>query len=60
MMTNEDKLYPNCDSSIWLRSCEEEVTEPLEGDVTGGDKIVKCLTFVLPLGEEGYFLFAEL
>ncbi|KAI8422526.1 hypothetical protein MSG28_006333 [Choristoneura fumiferana] len=35
MMTSEDKLYPNCDSSIWLRSCEKEVTEPLEGDVTG-------------------------
>ncbi|XP_063533390.1 carotenoid isomerooxygenase [Cydia strobilella] len=29
------KLYPNCDPTVWLRSCEEEVTEPLEGQITG-------------------------
>lgn len=31
----QKKLYPNCDSSVWLRSCEEEVDEPLEGKITG-------------------------
>ncbi|KOB70760.1 putative carotinoid oxygenase [Operophtera brumata] len=31
----QKKLYPNCDSSIWLRSCEEEINEPLEGKITG-------------------------
>ncbi|XP_063893598.1 carotenoid isomerooxygenase [Helicoverpa armigera] len=30
-----EKLYPNCDASVWLRSCEEEVSEPLEGTTTG-------------------------
>ncbi|XP_072938575.1 carotenoid isomerooxygenase-like [Epargyreus clarus] len=29
------KLYPNCDFNVWLRNCEEEVTEPLEGTITG-------------------------
>ncbi|GBO98478.1 Carotenoid isomerooxygenase [Eumeta japonica] len=31
----EAKLYPNCDPDVWLRSCEEEVTEPVEGVITG-------------------------
>lgn len=31
----QKKLYPNCDSSVWLRSCEEEIDEPLEGKITG-------------------------
>ncbi|KAJ0175416.1 hypothetical protein K1T71_008575 [Dendrolimus kikuchii] len=35
MAVCEEKLYPNCDSGVWLRSCEEEVTEPLEGIITG-------------------------
>ncbi|XP_071439611.1 carotenoid isomerooxygenase-like isoform X2 [Hetaerina americana] len=29
------QLYPNSDIDIWLRSCEEEVPEPLEGKTTG-------------------------
>ncbi|XP_072938573.1 carotenoid isomerooxygenase-like [Epargyreus clarus] len=29
------KLYPNCDLNVWLRTCEEEVIDPLEGTVTG-------------------------
>ncbi|XP_048480733.1 carotenoid isomerooxygenase [Plutella xylostella] len=29
------KLYPNCDPTVWLRSCEEEVNDPVEGTVTG-------------------------
>ncbi|CAH2108020.1 unnamed protein product [Euphydryas editha] len=31
----EWKFYPNCDSSVWLRSCEEEIIEPVEGEITG-------------------------
>jgi hypothetical protein len=27
--------YPNCDLNIWLRSCEIEVINPLEGITTG-------------------------
>nr|XP_023020809.1 carotenoid isomerooxygenase [Leptinotarsa decemlineata] len=30
-----EKLYPNCDVNIWLRSCEEEIIHPLEGVVSG-------------------------
>lgn len=34
---SEDKknLFPNCDVTIWLRSCEKEVTEPIQGVITG-------------------------
>lgn len=28
-------LYPNCDSEVWLRSCEQEILEPLEGIISG-------------------------
>ncbi|RVE52616.1 hypothetical protein evm_002735, partial [Chilo suppressalis] len=35
MSSDTTKLYPNCDSSVWLRSCEQEVTEPLEGEIEG-------------------------
>ncbi|KAL0880658.1 hypothetical protein ABMA27_001877 [Loxostege sticticalis] len=35
MASASEKLYPNCDAGVWLRSCEEEVTEPLEGEITG-------------------------
>lgn len=35
MAAIEEKLYPNCDATVWLRSCEEEVSEPLEGMITG-------------------------
>ncbi|NP_001266310.1 carotenoid isomerooxygenase isoform X2 [Bombyx mandarina] len=35
MAAETQNLYPNCDSSVWLRSCEEEVTEPLDGNITG-------------------------
>lgn len=27
--------YPNCDLYIWLRSCDEETINPLEGIITG-------------------------
>ena len=23
--------YPNCDPTIWIRSCTQEITEPLTG-----------------------------
>lgn len=29
-MAKED-LYPNCDANVWMRSCEEEITKPLDG-----------------------------
>lgn len=28
-------LYPNCDISVWQRTCEEEITIPIFGTVTG-------------------------
>ena len=31
----ESGLYPNVDLSIWLRSCQSEPPEPLEGTVRG-------------------------
>ncbi|XP_050439619.1 carotenoid isomerooxygenase-like isoform X3 [Adelges cooleyi] len=39
--TGED-LYPNCDNSIWLRSCTKETTSPIHGKPKG--KIPKWLT----------------
>ncbi|XP_043257940.1 carotenoid isomerooxygenase [Colletes gigas] len=27
--------FPNCNSSVWTRSCEQEVMEPILGDITG-------------------------
>lgn len=32
---SDKKLYPNCDTTIWLRSCEKEIIEPIEGVITG-------------------------
>lgn len=29
------KLYPNCDITVWLRSCEEEITTPIVGATRG-------------------------
>lgn len=29
------KLYPNCDVSVWMRSCEKEITMPISGKVRG-------------------------
>lgn len=29
------KLYPNCDGSIWLRSCDNEIIEPMNGVIKG-------------------------
>lgn len=29
------KLYPNCDGSVWLRSCETEVLKPIYGQIFG-------------------------
>ncbi|XP_043785950.1 carotenoid isomerooxygenase isoform X2 [Apis laboriosa] len=27
--------FPNCDSSVWMRSCKNEVIEPISGKITG-------------------------
>lgn len=44
---NENKyLYPNCDVSVWLRSCEEEITKPIIGRICG----------VIPQWLNGYLL----
>lgn len=32
---DEENFYPNCDVNVWLRSCEAEIIEPLEGTVYG-------------------------
>lgn len=29
------KLYPNCDVSVWMRTCEEEITTPIVGKTQG-------------------------
>ncbi|XP_023308036.2 carotenoid isomerooxygenase isoform X2 [Lucilia cuprina] len=29
------RCYPNCDSTVWLRSCSQEIIEPIEGHVIG-------------------------
>ncbi|CAO1425675.1 unnamed protein product [Diamesa serratosioi] len=39
-------LYPNCDVNVWLRSCEEEIIEPIDG----------CITGVIPLWLKGSLL----
>jgi hypothetical protein len=31
----KENLYPNCDVNVWLRSCEQEIIEPVEGVVSG-------------------------
>lgn len=30
-----ENCYPNCDVNVWLRSCEKEIIEPVEGVVHG-------------------------
>lgn len=30
-----ENCYPNCDVEVWLRSCEQEIIEPVEGVVSG-------------------------
>lgn len=34
-MTSQQNCYPNCDVNVWLRSCEKEIVEPLNGTVSG-------------------------
>lgn len=29
------ELYPNCDASVWLRSCEREIVTAIPGKVIG-------------------------
>jgi len=29
------RLYPNCDTSIWLRNCTREIVSPVQGTVEG-------------------------
>ncbi|XP_052893453.1 carotenoid isomerooxygenase isoform X2 [Anopheles moucheti] len=33
--TQKNDMYPNCDVNVWLRSCEQEIVEPIEGKVQG-------------------------
>ncbi|XP_050089523.1 carotenoid isomerooxygenase isoform X1 [Anopheles aquasalis] len=32
---NNNNMYPNCDVNVWLRSCEQEIVQPIEGTVKG-------------------------
>lgn len=32
------ELYPNCDTSIWLRSCTHEILSPIQGTVRGNNR----------------------
>lgn len=29
------RYYPNCSSDVWLRSCEREIVDPIEGHLSG-------------------------
>ncbi|XP_046654167.1 carotenoid isomerooxygenase-like [Daphnia pulicaria] len=40
--------YPNCDLNIWLRSCEIEVINPLEGITTGAIPLWEACTEMGP------------
>jgi hypothetical protein len=31
----KENCYPNCDVNVWLRSCEQEIIDPVEGVVSG-------------------------
>ncbi|KAK4884106.1 hypothetical protein RN001_000377 [Aquatica leii] len=42
---NENKIFPNCEPNIWLRSCTEEIIKPIHGKVSG--TIPKWLSGVL-------------
>lgn len=35
LSSREPMAYPNCDLAIWLRTCEKEIIEPLNGVTTG-------------------------
>lgn len=32
---SDKKLYTKCDCSVWLRSCEAEILEPITGQIQG-------------------------
>uniref|UniRef100_A0A182JI63 Uncharacterized protein n=1 Tax=Anopheles atroparvus TaxID=41427 RepID=A0A182JI63_ANOAO len=34
-MDGAPDMYPNCDVNVWLRSCEQEIVEPIEGIIQG-------------------------
>ncbi|CAH0714171.1 unnamed protein product, partial [Brenthis ino] len=35
MTESKVKYYPNCDGNVWLRSCDVEAIEPIDGNITG-------------------------
>lgn len=35
MTSDPVDYYPNLDVSVWLRSCEKEVTSPITGTISG-------------------------
>ena len=53
----EDGFYPNVDLSIWLRSCTQETTAPLEGRVSG--TIPSWLDGSLVMNGPGKFFFGD-
>ena len=32
---HDEHLYPDCDESVWMRSCEKEVIKPIPGSSRG-------------------------
>lgn len=38
-MAEEKKMYPNYDEKMWLRSCKQEIVEPIQGKVIGNNTI---------------------
>lgn len=42
-LNDGQELYPNCDTSIWLRSCTHEIPNPIQGTVRGNNsRVIKC------------------
>lgn len=35
MSQPRENCYPNCDVEVWLRSCEQEIVDPVEGVLSG-------------------------
>lgn len=55
-MDTKKKLYPNCDATVWIRSCKEEIVEPMLGKVSGIYSYLLLLILInLKLNLQGQF-----
>lgn len=34
-LNDGQNLYPNCDTSVWLRNCTQEILNPIQGKIEG-------------------------